>query len=212
MKPPPSIQELLASLGFRHPDAYTAARAVLEGQQLTRPGKLNIAAEKRPAVEAALRGSFFVACADPRCQDLAQRTRAGRPLLPVGQLIDCWICRGSSNQRLAALCVEHLRRRGFSKMVILGGSPATRPELEALLPGVELRLIDTDKRRSAQEARQDLLWADLVLVWGSTELSHSTALLYTQDRSFKHIVKVSRRGIAALLEEAVEHLQKNGKG
>ena len=93
---------------------------------------------------------------------------------------------------------------------IVGGSPAVREELAALEPALELRLVDGTERRTAEKAKADLTWADLILLWGASELHHKVSMLYSNAAPplKKKVVHVAKRGIAALLSEAVTHLRK----
>ena len=65
-------------------------------------------------------------------------------------------------------------------------------------------------RRTADRARGDLEWADLVLVWGATELHHQVSTHYTAAAPplRRKVLHVPRRGVAALLAEAIRHLQR----
>jgi hypothetical protein len=97
------------------------------------------------------------------------------------------------------------------RVVIVGGSPAVREELEAQLGGhVELRMVDGTERHTADKARHNLDWADLVLVWGATELHHKVSGHYTggPPSVSRKVIHVTRRGVAALLAEAVTHLKR----
>jgi hypothetical protein len=209
MSSPLDIQELLGSLGFHHPEAQAAARQAMEEAGLTRPGKANIAPEKQPAVVELLGVFFLVACQDPRCQAIASAEAEERRLLPIGEPGDCFVCRGSPNRRAATMLRRLLAKKGLRRLVVVGGSPGTREDLLGLLGDhLEIRLIDGTTRRSAAQARQDVQWADLVLIWGSTELDHSVSSLYSQGRQERKVVTATRRGVAALLEEALSHVSR----
>ena len=98
-------------------------------------------------------------------------------------------------------------------MVIVGGSPSVREELrDGLGTRLDLRLIDGTERRTLTQARLDLDWADLVLLWGGSELDHRVSRLYTgaPQALRRKLVHTSKRGIAALLESAVAHLSRHG--
>src|SRR5262249_57717632 len=77
---------------------------------------------------------------------------------------------------------------------------------------LELRLVDGTERRTVTQARLDLDWADLVLLWGGSELDHRVSTLYTgaPPALRRKLVHTSKRGIAALLESAVVHLSRHG--
>lgn len=204
--PPLPLRELLAELGFDSDDTHARARAALEEAQLTRPGKVNIDGAKRAAVEELLDGQFHVSCGVAECDEQA----GGRVLVHTGTPAACRICGGSSNRRAFRLAEQAFDNAGIRNVVVVGGSPATRDELSQGKPeSWELRLIDGTERRNGELARSDLRWADIVLVWGSSELDHKVSELYTRDPAFRHkVVLASRRGVAALLEEAIAHCQK----
>ncbi len=89
-----------------------------------------------------------------------------------------------------------------------------REELrDALSIRLELRLVDgTERRTPGPGPAQDLDWAELVLLWGGSELDHRVSSLYTgaPPPLRRKLVHTSQRGIAALLESAVVHLSRRG--
>jgi hypothetical protein len=204
------IAEWLGAHGYGLPEVRAAARAVLEEARLTRPGKLRFSAEKVPRAEAALRQKLVLHCEAQECQAWARAT--GRTPLPCSSRSHCERCGGSSNQRAEKTLLEACRRHGVRKLVVVGGSPAVREELaRALGEALLLRMVDGTERRTADKAKSDLEWGDLVLVWGATELHHKVSWLYTQPPAHRHkVVHVVRRGVAALLEAAVEHFERRG--
>ncbi len=202
------IAAWLVANGYGLPDARQRARAALEEAGLTRPGKLRISDEKLPKVQVALEGRFALHCESTECQGWA--ASSGREPLRGDPKSACERCGGSSNQRAQKALLEACARHGVRRIVVVGGSPAVREELErALGQALSLRMVDGTERRTADKARSDLDWADLVLVWGATELHHKVSWQYTQSPAHKtRVVHVARRGIAALLEAAVQHFEK----
>jgi hypothetical protein len=191
---------LLDELGYRP----VAARAVevLVAAGLTNPRKSGIAREKREKVEAALAAAFVRLCA--RCA--ADAPRDGRERVPVSDAKLCDRCGGSANRlsvdRAAAAC----RRRGVRRVVVVGGSPGIHASLRQLWPAdLELRIVPGTDRHTGRQAGANLAWADVVLVWGATQLDHKVSLLYTKERLPKVIV-APRRGIEALADTLTEHL------
>ena len=204
-----AIDAWLAELGFGLPGAAGRARAALEEARLTHPGKTRISDEKLARALSALHGRFYLWCGAPGCEREARAS--GREPVQCEPRSRCERCGGSNNRRAEAELVEAFRRKGTRRLVVVGGSPAVREELAAALGGkLELRMIDGTERRTADRARGDLEWADLVLVWGASELHHKVSTLYTQagGAQRRKVVLVARRGVAALLAAAIEHLEK----
>jgi hypothetical protein len=207
------ISGLLGELGFSDPGAQEAARQALEQAGLTRPGKSRISEGKLERVRSLLAAGFARACADKACRDALARAKPQAKLLLVKEARDCERCGGSDNlkamRRLADLC----RPRHIARVVVVGGSPSVRAELVSLKPAEwELRLVDGTERRTPDKARADLEWAQLVFVWGSSELDHKVSKLYTDTASpHRHKrVQVARRGVAALLNAGSEHVERHG--
>ncbi|HVE85933.1 MAG TPA: hypothetical protein VND93_23920 [Myxococcales bacterium] len=197
----------LAELGYGFPAGQAAARGALEGAGLTRAGKQRMSDEKLPRARQVLSGRFFLHCGSKECAAFA--AASGREPVQASRKDACGRCGGSDNQRAETEFLEACRRRAVRRVVVVGGSPAVREELEGKLGAeMELRLIDGTERRTGDKARGDLEWADLVLVWGGSELHHKVSTLYTSvpPALRRKVVHVARRGVAALLAGAVEHL------
>lgn len=200
---------LASAKGMSLPDSRTRARALLEEAGLTRPGKVRISDMKLPRAEELLDGRFFRVCSAPDCMKVAHAS--GREPLLVEPRTHCERCGGSNNRRAEVTFLEECKRLGVRRVVVVGGSPAVREELESQLGGtLELRTVDGTERRTAEKARHDLEWADLVLVWGGTELHHKVSAHYMHGLHSEKVVHVARRGVAALLAEALQHLQRRG--
>lgn len=203
------IDGWLAERGITLPEARARAREVLEEAGLTRPGKARMSEPKLERATELLDGRFFLVCADPACLQVARAS--GREPLRVEPRSHCARCGGSANRRAEVAFLETCRNLGVRRVVVVGGSPAVREELEAKLGShIDLRMVDGTERRTSDRARSDLEWADLVLVWGATELHHKVSGHYTHGASVHHhkVVHVVRRGVAALLDEAIVHLQR----
>lgn len=197
----------LKAHGYGLPEAKGLARAALEEVGLTRPGKLRMSNEKLPRVEEALHAKFTLHCEQPECRRHAEQS--GRVAMRCDPKSTCERCGGSSNKAAESSLLEACARHGVQKICVVGGSPAVREELEqALGERLHLRMVDGTERRTQDRAKHDLEWADLVLVWGASELHHKVSWLYTQGpvQHRKKVVLVAKRGVAALLGEAVSHL------
>ena len=205
------INELLTEGGFADPAALAIARAALEKAGLTHPGKKRISDGKLAQVKTLLDGSFGRTCVDPKCQAAVKAKKPGVTLVRVLDRHGCENCGGSDNRKSVGRLEELSRKHGIAHVVVVGGSPSVREELQELKPvGWELRLIDGTERRTGDKARADLEWAHLVLIWGSSELDHKVSRHYTDvaPQTRRKVVAIARRGIAALLAAAAEHLER----
>ncbi|HEX8822479.1 MAG TPA: hypothetical protein VF794_21310 [Archangium sp.] len=203
------IDAWLAEKGITGSDSRTRARNALEETGLTSARKVRISEPKLPRAEQVLAERFYRVCTATECQQVARAS--GREPLPVEPRSHCEHCGGSNNRRAEVAFLEACLRHRVRKVVVVGGSPSVREELEAKLGGqLELRMVDGTERRTAGKAQGDLEWGDLVLVWGATELHHKVSTHYTQPGTpHRHkVVHVARRGVAALLEAGITHLER----
>ncbi len=207
------IAELLAELGFADTAAMQAARGALEQAGLTSSRKTRVSEEKIPRIAALLDQTFARCCPSPACRGALARLKPAAQLLAVADPRNCEHCGGSDNLKAVRLLAEACRRRGISRIVVVGGSPSVREEILALKPQEwELRLVDGTERRTLDRARADLDWAHLVLIWGSSELDHKVSKLYTDATgpARRKVVHTARRGVAALFTAGAEHLARQG--
>ena len=101
--------------------------------------------------------------------------------------------------KVAAAC----RDIGISRLVIVGGSPPYHSQLRALFgDALSLRLVLGDARRTSKQALSDIAWADVVVIWGGTILSHSTSQLYKGES----ILTIAHRGLAGMLRALAAEL------
>ncbi|MBN1210009.1 MAG: hypothetical protein JXB05_34475 [Myxococcaceae bacterium] len=203
------IDAWLAERGISPPDSRARARAVLEEAKIVNPKKARMSEQKLERAEAVLAERFFRVCTAPACAQAA--SASGREPLRVEPRTHCESCGGSNNRRAVTDFVEACRHKGVRHVVIVGGSPAVREELEEQLGGqVALRMVDGTERHTSEKARHNVEWADLILVWGATELHHKVSAHYTggPPAVSRKVVLASRRGVAALLEAAITHLKR----
>jgi hypothetical protein len=203
------IDTWLAQRGITLPDSRTRARSTLEEAKIVNPKKARMSEQKLERAEAVLAERFFRVCSAPACQQAAGTS--GREPLTVDPRSHCESCGGSNNRRAGTDFVEACRRKNIRHVVIVGGSPAVREELESQLNGhIELRMVDGTERHTAEKARHNLEWADLILVWGATELHHKVSEHYTNVPTAvgRKVIHVTRRGVAALLDAAITHLKR----
>lgn len=155
---------------------------------------------------------FALHCSTAECEAYARQS--GREPIRCDPKRACERCGGSDNRRAEVELLEACQKRGVRRLVVVGGSPSVREELvRALGTALELRMVDGTERRTSDRAKSDVEWADLVLVWGASELHHKVSWLYTQvpPPMRKKVVHVAKRGVAALLAAAVEHLRRTDR-
>lgn len=203
------IDGWLAEQGYGLAASKQLARGALEGAGLTRSGKQRLSTEKLARAQHVLDEQFFLHCSSADCMAFAKGT--GKVLVACEPRTACGRCGGSTNQR----AVTELLEAGAKRVAIVGGSPTLRQALESMVEGValELRLVDGTRARPLDQAKADLLWADVVVLWGATELHHKVSNQY-QDAAAqvpewkRKLVHVPKRGIAQVLAGAIEHLRR----
>ena len=187
----------LSRFGLDGDDAERGFAALCDAG-LTRSGKKNIAESKIEAVEKVLRDAFFRACHKPACREKAAvAERAGRAV--VGTAPEhCDGCGGEDNRAAVEAMLAGMRRAGRTKLLVVGGAPNSRDELKSLCgQGCELRFLTNDDRPGTKDT-----WADVVVIWASTQLDHKM----TQKIRGPHVVTCGRRGIAALAQSVLRHV------
>ncbi len=203
------IQELLVRWGFVTSEEQRAARSVLEAAGVTRSSKSRISGPNARKAEAVIASAFVRSCAHPACRAAVVAARPSARLLVSPDRTTCEHCGGSDNLRAAKAFLAACRARPVERVVVVGGSPETRRELALLFAGaLTARFVDGTRRRSQAQAHGDLVWADLGLVLGGTELAHKISDLYTRVELplREKVLQTPRRGIASIMDFAAEHL------
>lgn len=188
-----SKHDLARGLGYAGDMA--ALDEALEAAGLSRPEKGNISSAKRRAAADVVAERFVLVCNRGDCRAEAQEDE--RVLAPAVDASFCEICGGSP----AAAAIEAMQAAcagaSVHRVVVLGGSPSIRSRMQRDIgPPLELRLVDGTVARSRTQARDDLLWADLVVIWAGTELAHKATMAYPAGDP--RVITVARRGIPAL--------------
>jgi hypothetical protein len=196
-----SIDALLQSAGYDTPSANQAARRVLQEARLTREGKRGIATYKEEAALEALAGALVRVCSRA-CRELAPAGRA-----PVLSSVSCEVCANSNNRRAALAAARALQRNGVRRVLVVGGKESQQREIARVFNGrgVDVEGVDgTSASHSQKDAKAKMGRAELLVVWGSTQLRHAVSELYTSEPPpHLRIVRVSRRSIDALCTEIV---------
>jgi hypothetical protein len=196
-----AIDEFLRSLGLQGENA-ALARGVLEHAGLTNPRKQRMAAAKTGPARNAIDAEIARVCR--RC---AADAPAGARVVVIVPAATCARCGGSANVRALDDLAVAARAAGLRRLVVVGGSPDVRREFGRLHGKLELRLVDGTERRSKRDAERDVVWADVIVVAGASELAHRVSDLYTRDAAARgKLVISSRRGVEAIAGEVVRHL------
>ncbi|MFW6195167.1 MAG: hypothetical protein ACOC5M_01430 [Chloroflexota bacterium] len=209
------IEAMLDDLGYMNEEAQALALDVLERAGVTnarKRNKRNIAANKREQARQALSEALAACCGSPRCEAmLAHDPRPRARVQPVG----CAACGGSANSGAARAMADTLAAAGLSRLLVIGGNPGTRGELERLLAdtGVEVTTVDGSTPPTSGRAKKLLEASDVVVIWGSTELAHKVSKHFERPEHRDKTITVARRGIATLADEVAAHVKgRSGNG
>ena len=199
-----AIAAVLAELGFHSAAERRAARQALEEAGLTRPHKQAISSEKLPRIRALLDARFAFTC-EP-CHSAVARGKPGAEVLRVDDG-RCERCGGSDHRAAALRFAEACEKHSVERIVVVGGSPSTRQAVRAHLANLDVECIDGTRAMTSQRARQLIDRADLVLVWGATQLHHSVSSQFDSPRDKRKVISTQRRGLASLLDDGARHLE-----
>lgn len=177
--------------------ALLAANALLVGD--------GIDGSRLCEVRRVLGESLATSCGDSKCDELAPHF--GGSVVVRGAAARCVVCQGSVNERARKRVLVACHRSGVRRLVVVGGSPRAREELwgdyEERRPdgsrsgiGVEWRLVDGTGRPNEREARANLDWADIVVIWATTQLDHKVSMLYVNGRHPRTITCAQRSSAA----------------
>lgn len=193
------IADLLSRAGLEGDDAERGLAALCDAG-LTRSGKKNIAENKIEAARNVLRGAFFRTCHKPACREEARR--AGRAVVETAAE-HCDGCGGEDNRAAVEKMLAGMRSAGRTKLLVVGGAPNSRDELKSLCGRrCELRFLTNDDRPGGKVVDRHVAWADVAVIWASTQLDHKM----TQKIRGPHVITCGRRGIAALAQSVLRHV------
>lgn len=123
----------------------------------------------------------------------------------------CPICKGRDNRRAYRQLLYVAKGVDVSHLLIIGGGPDAHADLMALeceCHGLKLRMLDGTRRIDSRRAAALLLWADVVVVWGSTLLKHSVSRAFDHppQGTRKIVIAHGQRGITSLCREVCSAL------
>ncbi len=151
----------------------------------------------------ALRGELeriALVCDGADCQPAGKDT----PVVRVGSM-DCECCGGSEIRRAFGAFVSACLTAGVTRVTIVGGSPSYRDKLRSLSreqsKGLTLEVVQHERPGEGKRAQAV---KGLVVIWGATEVDHSTTGHYrgAGDRT----IAVNHRGIAGMLSQVSQKL------
>ncbi len=188
--------QMLAQIGYG--DDLARADALLCQHGLTNPRKVNINLSKLDAVTKVIQDNFVLVCSRGDCQKSAKEHNDPKLLALASEPEFCIICRGSRNQSAVDHMIQACQAADIARLCVVGGSPTTRQSFQMLVADrISLRLVPGNMSRTAQQASADIRWADLVMIWGATQLGHKVSSLYTG----KSVVSFAKRSIGVLADE-----------
>jgi len=190
--PAPCLADRLLEHGLHRTELATA----LAQLAIDRPAAAEalITAPDEPAQRLVLEEHLVL-----RCESCAS---VSGPLLFYVEPARCDLCGGSDIKRAAERLAEVARAAGVQRIVVVGGSPAYSRQLGTLFPSTFLRFVEGWKKHSAEKARVDLRWAQVVFRWGGTMLNHSVSDLYADDAGPARVHTIAHRGISVFLDKA----------
>lgn len=196
------LTTLLAQRGL-HAEAAAQVLRALQVAGLTRPGKQRIVESKVPQVDALIEERFFRVCTSAACRP-APAEAAQRAVLTVPKEF-CEVCGGSASAHAVQRMAEAMKKAGLKRLLIVGGTPGNRQEILGLLPTwIDVQFVQEETSWNLSTAAQTARWADVIVIWGATPISHKvTELFKTYDR-----VQMARRGISSLAWEVTRHVEK----
>ena len=199
------LTDLLSDHGFERKDADMAL-ILLQKSGFTRPGKKRIAVSKTSDVSEALKAEFIRVCRKDACI----RGAAGDPRKLVRTNARyCDVCGGQDNRRAVDEMLCAMQNGGLKKLLVVGGSPNARRELKRLCnTSCELRFITDEDNPTKNRIVPQMDWADVVLVWASTQISHKATVLLRGPK----VIIVPKRGITALAHSVRDSLRAKKAG
>lgn len=199
------IAKMLRRLGVVEAAAQETARAALIGGGLiANAKKVNILAAKSERARALLGESFQWHCSDGDCRSAA--ANGGTPPLLVDKAA-CSFCGGSKDRAALAEIARAMIEARKRHILVVGGTDAKEREIEEKSPPeIEWRVIKGKTGHPDRYYRNHREWADLVVIWGSTELSHKVSAHF-DGKGDVGVITVRRRGIATLANEVARHLE-----
>ena len=195
-----SLSSLLRGRGLREGELEEALLGLLAERGVGLAEALTVAAAA--PVQRLLAEAIVLRCAAGGCA-----APAGAVSLTVAPE-RCEVCGGSDIARAFSAFADACRAGGLSRVVIVGGSPSYRKQLQALYEPIRhdfsLALISGTSRKSERRVRGAARSSDLVILWASTLLAHATSNAY--EAANARTLTVPHRGIGSMLRFVADSL------
>lgn len=199
------IAEMLRGFGVVDAAAQEVARATLiDGGLIANNRKVNIFAAKSAQARVLLQKSFQWHCNDGDCRIAAAKGKTS-PLLV--EKVACSFCGGSKDRAALAEMARAMAEANKLRVLVVGGTDKKEREIkEKSPPGIEWRFIEGTKGRPSRYRQSHQDWAEVIVIWGSTELNHKVSERFAV-KGDDRVITVRRRGITALADEVIRHLR-----
>lgn len=198
-----SILRMFKDMGIGASASQKAAQDALAeaGIISSRPNRTNIAAAKVNRALEVLEEVFSWHCGSCKTKS----TEAGRRTLLVKRT-RCMICGGSNDRHALEEMASSAAASNVSKILVVGGTSTKHREMREKSPsGVEWRFVDGKKSKDDRYFRHNRRWAEIIVIWGSTELDHKVSNHF-DGKGDSRVITVSRRSIGALADGVIRHL------
>jgi hypothetical protein len=121
----------------------------------------------------------------------------------------CEVCGGADIQRVCRKLVDACLMQGITRVAIVGGGAKHHRQLRERVHHhrLQLHLVPGTARRTRQQACEDILRSDIVVVWASSHLSPGTSELYTDQADQGRVIILSHRLMGSMLGAVTHALQ-----
>ena len=208
-----NIDRMLKRLGVEGTDAFVQCREVMaRADIISRQNRTNMAASKEQSVLKVLSQELTWSCRRGDCRRLTDLS--SRPSILVAKP-HCQFCNGSNDRAALERLASKLAAAGLSRVLVVGGAEIKHQEIRRLSPeGINWRFVDGTTARSERHYRDDRIWADVIVLWASTGLSHSVSVHFWKTSGGRTIT-VRRASIRQLAEGISRHVDgrpRRGRG
>lgn len=144
-------------------------------------------------------------CEHPTCLTLTIQRYATSNIDIVPSPI-CPVCKGRDNRGAFRKLLRSTEEAGISRILIVGGYPDIHVDLADLgreQGSLEFRSVDGTRHVDVRRAEALMTWADVVVIWGSTQLKHSVSGLFNHPPkgTRKLVIAHGQRGITSFCRE-----------